>query len=79
MNFVTFATTNGYDSFYGNICSLLDELEISSKLTSLGVKSDDVGELAIKASKDAATQTNPRKATVSELEALISEALDNAR
>ena len=79
MNFATFSETSGYKSFYANICNLLDELQISKGLDSLGVTSDKVTELALKASKDAAAQTNPRKASIAQLETLISESLQNAR
>ena len=79
MNFATFSETSGYKSFYANICNLLDELQISKRLDSLGVTSDKVTELALKASKDAAAQTNPRKASIAQLETLISESLQNAR
>ena len=62
-----------------NICNLLDELQINTGLESLGVTSDKVTELALKASKDAAAQTNPRKASIAQLETLILESLQNAR
>ena len=79
MNFVTFSKPEGYQSFYNNICNLLDELEINKGLGSLGVTSDKVEELAIKASKDAAAKTNPREATVSQLKTIILKSLENAR
>ena len=79
MNFVAFSQPDGYQSFYNNICNLLDELEINKGLASLGVTSDKIEELALKASKDAAAKTNPRKASVSQLKTLILEALENAR
>ena len=79
MNFVTFSKPEGYQSFYNNICNLLDELEINKGLESLGVTSDKVEELAIKASKDAAAKTNPREATVSQLKTIILKSLENAR
>lgn len=79
MNFVTFSETTGYESFYVNICNLLDELEINKGLAALGVTSDKVTELALKASKDAAAQTNPRKASITQLETLILESIQNAR
>ncbi|MDG2474024.1 MAG: iron-containing alcohol dehydrogenase [Paracoccaceae bacterium] len=79
MNFVTFSKPEGYHSFYNNICNLLDELEINKGLGSLGVTSNKTEELAIKASRDAAAKTNPRKASVSQLKTLILESLENAR
>ena len=79
MNFATFNETAGYESFYANICNLLDDLEINKGLESLGVTSDKATELALKASKDAAAQTNPRKASVAQLETLILDSLQNAR
>ena len=79
MNFATFNETAGYESFYANICNLLDDLEINKGLAALGVTSDKVTELALKASKDAAAQTNPRKASITQLETLILESIQNAR
>ena len=79
MNYATFTKTEGFDDFYSNICNLLDDLEIDRGLKSLGVNANKVSEIALKASKDAAASTNPRQATITQLETLISNSLVNAR
>jgi alcohol dehydrogenase class IV len=79
MNYATFTKTEGFDNFYSNICSLLDDLEIDRGLNSLGVDAHKVSEISLKASKDAAASTNPRRASIPQLETLISESLSNAR
>ena len=79
MNFSTFRDNGNFDSFYLNICNLLDRLEIPVGLSSIGVKKEKVSELALKASKDAAASTNPRYATNDALQTLILEALEGAR
>ena len=79
MNYATFTKTEGFDDFYSNICNLLDDLEIDRGLKSLGVNANKVSEIALKASKDAAASTNPRQATIPQLETLISNSLVNAR
>jgi len=79
MNYATFGKTEGFDDFYSNICNLLDKLEIHRGLNSLGVDASKVSEIALKASKDAAALTNPRQATIPQLEKLISNSLVNAR
>ena len=79
MNHATFKKTKGFDDFYSNICNLLDDLEIDRGLNSLGVDANKVSEIALKASKDAAALTNPRQATIPQLETLISESLVKVR
>ena len=68
-----------FPSFYAAICELLDELEIPVSLSEIGVDDSRISEIAIKASKDAAAFTNPRQASIAELEALIGEAIARAR
>ena len=79
MNFATFSEPKGYESFYANICNLLDDLEINKGLSSLGVTPNKVQEIALKASKDAAAQTNPRQASITQLETLIKTSLEDSR
>ena len=68
-----------FSGFHGGICALLDELDIPRRLSDLGVGSDLAADLALKASRDPAALTNPRKASVEEIEALIREAIIGAR
>ena len=79
LNFSTFRDDGNFDSFYLNICNLLDRLEIPVGLSSIGVKKEKVPELALKASKDAAASTNPRYATIDALQTLILESVEGAR
>ena len=79
MNYATFTKKEGFDNFYSNICNLLDDLDIDRGLNSLGVDANKVSEIALKASNDAAASTNPRQATIPQLETLISDSLVNAR
>lgn len=61
------------------VCCLLDELGIPARLADIGVSPDSCADLAMKASKDPAALTNPRCATVREIEALVREAVTGAR
>ena len=79
MNLATFKDSNGYQSFYANICDLLDDLSIDRGIESLGVLQKSVPELALKASQDPAAGTNPRKASVKDLQEIISAAINSAR
>ena len=79
MNFATFQEIGNFDSFYLNICNLLDRLEIPCGLSSIGVKEEKVSELSLKASKDAAASTNPRHASVGALKTLILQSIEEAR
>lgn len=69
----------GFDRFYGSVTSLLDQLEIPVGLVALGVGPDRVSELATKALGDAAAGTNPRQATVAELETMLEASLTSCR
>ena len=79
MNYVTFSKIGDFNDFYSNVCKMLDNLEIDKGLKALGVESNKVKELAIKASKDSAAKTNPRVASISQIENLIMESLSRAR
>ena len=79
MNFAAFQDTSGFDGFYRNVCKLLDDLEIDTGISALGVTDESVSDLAIKASKDAAAKTNPREASIKDLEEIISRAIISAR
>lgn len=68
-----------FDGFYHAVVDLLDELEIPVKLTDIGVPAGCAAALAQKASQDAAAETNPRSATVAEIEAVVEDALTKGR
>jgi len=79
MHFSLFKRLGNFDEFYNKICCLLDELNIPNSLGSIQVKDDRINELAIKSSKDSAALTNPKKASISELEIIIKETIKKAR
>ena len=65
-----------FSAFYGWVCALLDELDIPSTLTEIGVPSDcDLSRIAEKALQDSAAGTNPRPSTAADIEAIIREAM----
>lgn len=68
-----------FETFMSAITDLLDLCDIPKSLAELGVKQADVPRLANKAFGDVATSTNPRKATVKDIAALIEQALTGAR
>lgn len=59
--------------------ALLDTLQIPTSLQEIGVPSDCVERVALKAQQDSAAHTNPRKASLRELEHLITESVIKAR
>lgn len=68
-----------FEILHGEICSLLDALDIPVRLSDIGVLPDSCVDLALKASKDPAALTNPRRAGVQQIEELIREAVVGAR
>jgi len=68
-----------FTAFYDAICALLDELAIPVSLSEIGVPLEAAHSLAQKAHQDAAAMSNPRPASVSELEGLIFEAITSGR
>lgn len=62
-------------SFVGSLDRLLRELEIPGTLGEIGVGTDRIAELAQKSLGDAAAGTNPRSATTSQVEELLSAAI----
>ena len=58
---------------------MLDEIKIPKSLSEIGVPLDCVERIALKALKDSAARTNPRSATVAEVQALTQSAIVNAR
>ena len=79
MHFSIFNKLGDFDSFYNKVCILLDDLNIPNNLQSIQVKDDRINELAIKSSKDSAAFTNPKTASISDLEIIIKETIDKAR
>lgn len=68
-----------FDGFYTAVCAILDDLDIPRSLADIGVGRDRISEIAQKAHSDPAAGTNPRKADIAQIEALVKEALDQAR
>ena len=58
---------------------LLDEIKIPKSLSEIGVPLDCVERISTKALKDSAARTNPRSATLAEVQALTQSAIVNAR
>ena len=79
MHFALYKKPGTFNDLYSNICNLLDELEIPDGLGKIGVKNDKINELAIKSSKDAAALTNPRVASINELESIIKDSVFKTR
>ena len=68
-----------FDSFYHAVCGVLDRLEIPKALVDIGVPHDCAAAIAEKAIQDSAATTNPRRATVSEIQSIIETALTHGR
>ena len=68
-----------FERFYARVCGLLDRLEIPRRLTEIGVPAGCAAAMAAKAMEDSAVQTNPRAASVADLEAIIETALRRGR
>ena len=71
--------THDFSHLYDKIVFLLDELEIPTDLAVLGVRENQISEIAQKAHTDAAAATNPVPATVPEIESLLSQSLSLTR
>jgi len=67
------------DAFCEWIVDLLDRLDIPTGLAAIGVPADGVGEIASKAAGDAAASTNPRAASIAEIETLLTNSMTDAR
>ncbi len=68
-----------FDSFYRAVCNVLDRLEIPKTLADIGVPLDCTNAIAEKAIQDSAATTNPRRATVPEIQSIIEIALAHGR
>lgn len=63
-----------FGALHGAICALLDRHAIPKSLSALGIEEPDISALALKASRDPAAATNPRRASLAELQVLIARA-----
>ena len=68
-----------FDAFYTAVCEFLNLLDIPKTLADIGVSTDCAPAIAAKAIQDSAAATNPRQATVVEVEAIIKDALAEGR
>ncbi len=68
-----------FAAFYKAICRILDQLEIPETLVELGVPANCAATIAQKALQDIGAMTNPRQATVAEIQAIVEDALNNGR
>jgi alcohol dehydrogenase class IV len=67
------------DSFISNIDGILDRIEIPNNLEEIGVPMDCVERISEKAMKDSAFATNPRIASLEEMNRLVSKSIKHAR
>ncbi len=67
------------DGFITAVEAMLDEIKIPKSLGEIGVPIDCAARIATKALKDSAARTNPRSATLAEVQALTQTAIVNAR
>lgn len=68
-----------FDGLYRAVCDLLDQLSIPKTLTDIGVGSDCAPRIAAKAIQDSAAGTNPRPASLGEMQSIIERALTTGR
>lgn len=68
-----------FAGFYSAVCNLLGELGIPPRLTDIGVPIECVPRVAAKAILDVASETNPRKPAIADIEAILSTALAAGR
>ena len=68
-----------FEVFYAAICEMLDRLEIPNSLVDIGVPADCAATIASRAIQDCNAVTNPRQATVQEIESVIESALSQGR
>jgi alcohol dehydrogenase class IV len=67
------------NGFIAAVEVMLDEIKIPKSLTEIGVPLDCAKRIAAKALKDSAARTNPRSATMAEVQALTQSVIVNAR
>jgi alcohol dehydrogenase class IV len=67
------------DAFISNIDEILDRIEIPKNLAEIGVPMDCAERISEKSMKDSAFATNPRIASLEEMNALVSQSIKQAR
>lgn len=67
------------DAFISNIDEILDRIEIPKNLAEIGVPMDCVERISEKSMKDSAFATNPRIASLEEMNVLVSQSIKQAR
>jgi alcohol dehydrogenase class IV len=73
------AEGNGFEAFYTHVCGVLDEVGIPRRLADIGVPEGCAAQIAEKAMQDSAAATNPRKPTVTDMTAIVENALNRGR
>lgn len=68
-----------FNGFYQHVCNMLDDLNIPRNLADIDVPADCARQISRKAFQDSAAATNPRVALVSEIEAIIDDAIISGR
>lgn len=68
-----------FDGFYRAVCEVLDLLNIPRTLADIGIPIDCAAAIAEKAIQDSAAATNPRAATVAEIQSIIERAIGIGR
>lgn len=68
-----------FDTFYHAICQLLDDLQVPKTLGELGIPVSAAPGLAAKAHRDAAAGTNPRQASIADIETLLEDIIGRGR
>jgi alcohol dehydrogenase class IV len=68
-----------FDGFYRAVCEMLDSLGIPLTLADIGVPADCAAVIAEKAIQDSAATTNPRVASVAEIQSIIERAISHGR
>jgi alcohol dehydrogenase class IV len=68
-----------FEAFYTAIVALLNELDIPTSLSALGIDSESLAELARKSHGDAACATNAQATSVADINALLTEAMLSVR
>ena len=70
---------HSFAAFYSRVCDLLDQLDIPKNLADIGIPGDCAAVIAEKAMQDSAAATNPRRATVAEIESIVESVIRHGR
>ena len=70
---------HSFEAFYRRVCDLLDQLDIPRNLADIGIPDDCITAIAEKAIQDSAAATNPRRATVAEIESIVETVIRHGR